>query len=229
VCIAQDETEAEALEREASSYLLLATRLIPPWSTTTKLNPNQLRARQTYTKLLDANHRLQRRPTTDWKKEVFSKQNIDTSVWDKYQQELEQSRRDAVKKAVDELRREGEPSVDLEMIRLYEAWSLPPEQEEADENLKRFDRLVERMGALPKEADKVHAGADRESARFGRVTRTGLLLRFDSLGFKSVGDGLPALAEWLCSKQCVAIKYRLRPLPAPPVRPAKPVDLNEED
>jgi Zn-dependent protease len=229
VCIAADEHDAEGIEQEANSYLLVGTRLIPPWSTTSKLKPDERKARQTYAKLVDANHRLQRSHIADFQKEVSPKKTIDRAEWDQLQQDADKSRRDAAKKAVEEVRREGEGAIDLELTRLYEAWNLPPKNENADEHNKVFDRLIERMGAVPKEAAKSRGGDDRESTRFGHVTRTGLLLRFDSLAFKSAGDGLPALAEWLCSQKCIAIKYRLRSLPGTRVRNPAPVDIDDDN
>jgi Zn-dependent protease len=228
VCIARTESEAEALEQEMNTYFILPTRLVPPWSTTIKLKRAQRKARTTYAKLLAAENRLRRSPATDFDK-VLANLTKDRAALDKWQQEFAQLQHEATIKALEEVRHEGEPAVDLETTKLYEAWSLPPKKEAAQESIKRFDRLAERMGELPRQNRKITAGFDRESAWFGRVTRTGLLLRFDNLAFTSAGDALPALAEWLCSRHCLSIKYRLRPLTRPVLHGVQPVDADDGD
>jgi hypothetical protein len=231
VCIAPNDREAEALDQEVSTYFTFSAWLIPPWSTTRSLTPAQQKARQTYVKLRAAENRLTREPPGKLD-EVFSQMNKNKAAWDKFQEELVQSHRESVTKALEEVRREGEPAVDLQMTRLYETWNLPLSQDkrkEPEKIRKVLDEMAERMGALPKQNGKLKPGADHESARFGRVTRTGLLLRFDSLAFHRTGDGLPALAEWLSSRECLSIKYGLRPRPPRRVRVAEPVKSEDDD
>jgi Zn-dependent protease len=228
VCIAPGENEAEALEQEMSVYFTFSTRLIPPWSKTPHLKSAQRKARRTYAKLRAAQQRLSKGNSADL--EGLTDQ-MDKAEYDKFVKHMAQLHRESVTKALEEVRGEGEPAIDLETTRLYENWSLAAENKIAtpQDRSRLFDPLIARMGALPRENGKLKPGADLESAFFGHVTRTGMLLRFDSVAFRSAGNGLPALAEWLCSRQCIALKYRLRPLPPRRVPVAGPVEPDEDD
>jgi Zn-dependent protease len=228
VCIAPGDSEAEALEQEMTVYFTFSTRLIPPWSKTPHLKSAQRKARRTYAKLRAAQQRLSQGNSAAL--EGLTDQ-MDKADYDKFVKKMAQLHRESVTKALAEVRGEGEPAIDLETTRLYENWSLAPENKIAtpQDRSKLFDPLIARMGALPQENGKRKPGADLESAFFGRVTRTGMLLRFDQVAFRSAGDGLPALAEWLCSRQCIALKYRLRPLPPRRVPVAAPVEPDEDD
>jgi hypothetical protein len=73
--------------------------------------------------------------------------------------------------------------------------------------------LGQRMGQLPIVEGQVVPAADRHCTRYGHVVRSGLLLRFNGLNFVQIADGLPALAEWLCGKGCVDLKYAVTKTP----------------
>jgi Zn-dependent protease len=231
VCIAPNEGEAAALEQEMRDYLTNPSTLIPPWSTGPALTPLQQKARATYAKIQAAQQRL----TTDHSaemKEALSEVSKGKGGWDKFQEQVSRWHRETMTKALAEIRSEGEPDVDLPTTRLYETWTLPAENQKRnpDEERKIFNQLLDRMGTLPQRDGKIAPGADHRSARFGTVTRTGQWLRFDSLAFTRCGEGLPALAEWLCSRKCIAIKYRLRPLPPKqPPQLAPPLEDFEDD
>jgi hypothetical protein len=69
-------------------------------------------------------------------------------------------------------------------------------------------RMGELLGQLPWEGDGVNLDQRRFSVSGGGVTRTGLMVQVDVMAFDRLVDGPPALVRWLCSQDCVGLKYQ---------------------
>jgi len=215
VCIAPTADAAQRLEREANGYFALSRTefLTPAWFPSQSLTAEQHKARTTYAKVEDVHSRILAEPRyANESGALFHLVGKGKDAIAKMKENFERIQRETVTAAVDEVRREGEAAVDFKLLDLYMAAALPngPAQQRAVERAKRNREMGQRMGQLPLENGKPKLGDERFSAS-GHVQRTGLLLRFDWLWFKQVGEGLPALAEWLCSEHCIDFKYRIEP------------------
>jgi Zn-dependent protease len=218
VCIAPGDRVAQSIEHELSAYFAFASsrNLIPSWSTTPELTVAHRKARSTYSRVQALQRRsLDRARDASFTGDIFG-QAKGKAALAKMLERMNQRHRESVATALSEVRREGENEVDLELARLYEAWALPKESKkrDPDEARKLRELMADRMGRFGAEAAKSKAGALRESADSGYLTRNGPILRVNWVTFPRPEDGLPALAEWLCAQHCIEFKYRLEPLPA---------------
>jgi hypothetical protein len=105
--------------------------------------------------------------------------------------------------------------MDATVLDLYVQRSTPGEPGQGAQHFKNsvdlMQRMAARMGQLPLENGKPKPGAERFSAS-GHVRIVGSRLRFDWMSFRQIDEGLPALAQWLCSAHCTDFKYRFNPI-----------------
>ena len=69
--------------------------------------------------------------------------------------------------------------------------------------------LGELLGQIPMEGDHPKEQDTLELVHGGFVQCHGLLVSIETLSFMRIDRGLPRLAEWLCGKGCIDVKYAI--------------------
>jgi hypothetical protein len=187
-------------------------RLIPPWQPGDERSPAERakhqKARQTYVKLQQASSEYYKDPMLRASQQKYARAYRQGDVTEMKRVETEQRvlGERLIKKRHESIRAEGVDKVDLQLIELYA--QLPRiNGTNYDVYRKALTGLAPRLGEL--RCDQPDNSA-RFAAKSGTVSRATLLLTFHWLTFDQLGDGLPAMVEWLCSKGCVDFKYDLR-------------------
>ena len=67
------------------------------------------------------------------------------------------------------------------------------------------------MGRLPEINGVLSLEADRFSAPLGFVSHKKARIDLSAVTFKQIGEGAPALVEWLCRQGCTDLKYDFVP------------------
>ena len=220
-CVAPDAEVARAIEDDVQSYLSAPARmhLVPPWSGADLRTPEQRAqqrlARQTYGKLQRAVVQGYRDPVSRAMQQrlLQASRRADPAEMARLRAEYRHLIDRLNQRHLEEVVRDHRGAVDGKIVELWLALPKPAIGVAADQDLVR--QLAERMGQLPLVQGRPVPGADRYSTRWGTVTRTGLMLRFDWLSFQRVGDGGPALVDWLCRQGCFDLKYEFQALGNP--------------
>jgi len=210
-CLAKDADAAKAIEEELTEYFSpgQAMRLIPPWQPSDARSAAERaqhqKARQTFGKLQRASFDIYKDPLLRASQQKFARaqRQGDAVEAKRIQEEQRELTQRLVQKRRDNIRGEGGDAVDSQLIDLYAA--VPKfGGTNFDAYRKALVTLAPRMGQLQcGGADN----AERFAAKSGSVSRASLLLTFHWLTFDQLGDGLPAMVEWLCAKGCVDFKY----------------------
>jgi len=211
MCLAPDAAAAKVIEEEISEYFQgnHAMHLIPPWqpgdirSTTERAQHNK--ARQTYAKLQKTSYDFYKDPA--WRNSqarlVRAQRQGDLAEAKTIQEQQRDLMQRVIAKQRDRLRSEGPDKVDVKLIDLFA--TLPqPTVTNYETYRKALAGLAPRLGQLA--CDRAD-NADRFAAHSGTVSKASLLLTFHWLTFDQLGDGLPAMVEWLCAKGCGDFKY----------------------
>ena len=98
--------------------------------------------------------------------------------------------------------------VDTAVIDLYAA--MPSDPSTNADYRAALDAIGAQLGQVSMRDGHPAPSEMQYSARWGTVTRAGLVLSFPWLSLYDGFDGAPALAAWLCSKDCIGLKYNLQ-------------------
>jgi Zn-dependent protease len=233
LCVAKDARSAKAIEEEVLEYLQVPppALLLPPWSmrNDSQLTAEQRKARQTFVKLSHPTRSDDAEVRVLTQRLIDAYRASDQAAIRDLNQRLSHRHRALEQLHWSAVRQEGDSRVDTGLVDLYAHRPAVPEPLEAEgqdpTGVQRVDQeyaaalqawhraLGQRMGQLPIVEGQVVPAADRHCTRYGHVVRSGLLLRFNGLNFVQIADGLPALAEWLCGKGCVDLKYAVTKTP----------------
>ena len=244
VCIAPNESVAEQIEQSVLAYVdagSTADALIPPWSPEQSLTAEHVRARATILKL--QNRQMEPDETDIARMMELSRELVtaqrrgDQKRVEDIVAQMQAAREEATEHHIQWVREQDD--VDLELIDIFTRRPAIPQRDndeaaidvdsiEFPEFRNATERwkadLAARMGQVPLVDGKPAPGSVRYSSSWGSVSRAGLLLRFDGLTFQRHVDGIPAFADWLCSKDCIDVKYQL----ASPENMFDELDLEEE-
>lgn len=228
-CIAPDATVAASIESDANGYFLpgSAMFLTPPWIP--GVTKEQQQARELYVKLQTANvSEWNSSNSTAFHKKIANAQRLgDQAKVKKLRDQYNASYEEATRESFAKLRQEATNQSAREVIDLYQHYQAALKKATDAARAKGFDeelasreptrkqwpwtktlnQLAVRMGQLEMDRENPVAGADRYSVRWGSAKRNGLLMTFQYLSFSELAEGLPSMAQWLCSKGCKQINY----------------------
>lgn len=105
-----------------------------------------------------------------------------------------------------ELKTGIEGSVNPEVVDLYTAWLASAGSTNLEKSRKIMHELADCMGQLPK-VPGTQAMEDRYSLRSGLVLCKGRTLQLNWVSFTQIGEGAPALLDWLAGKGGSDFKY----------------------
>jgi len=209
--LAPTEPAARELEAELREYLntLPNLALAPPWLPDDPRSPDERArhrlARQTYLKLQNYEDK-----TYDGvemlslqKKMAEARKQADKAEMESLRKQVQRLSEDAEREHVAEVRAGRQGIVDTNVIDLF----VLQQQQAAsgsETNLAIIQRPAEEMA---RHMGQAAPGEARFLVRYGGVTREGLLLNLSWLNFERVGDGAPALVDWLCAKGCTSLRY----------------------
>jgi Zn-dependent protease len=211
-CVAPNDKAAEEIEAAAADYFGAGNlHLIPPWSKldarSTEARDRHHSARRTFTLLRHAQSEVYGDPAVlnIQKQMTTARRQGDSAEINKSFDELGRAMDAARLRSLEKVK--SAPMADQPFIEAYS--SLPPAN--GSNHLERTKQMVSDLGPLlgqlPLHDGKPSSADVRYSARFGSITRHGLLLSFNWMSFDDAIDGPVALAEWLCSKHCLDFKY----------------------
>jgi Zn-dependent protease len=216
-CKVPDGQLQKSLEQDASTYFAISTGFaVPPWSPGFKLSADQQKARATYTRIIEVHGRLMKEPRfAGERNKAMHEIGKGKDAFAKLQETFARVQKEVLKATAEEVGRDGK-AIDSTVLDLFVQRSTPAahglEEQHFKHNVELTQRMARRMGQLPLENGKPKPGTERFSAN-GHVRVVGSRLRFDWLSFRQTDEGLPALAQWLCSAHCTDFKYRLNPIP----------------
>lgn len=119
---------------------------------------------------------------------------------------------------LDQIRAEGDDTVDRPMITLWDEFSklkpAPVPAKDADDPAAAFLRrrnallqqMAQRMGALPLQGDRPEPGSNLTAIRFGRVFSEDRWLNL-FVTFSHAHEGLPVVADWLSQRGNGEVRY----------------------
>lgn len=110
--------------------------------------------------------------------------------------------------ALADLRTNPTNHVDPELIEFYEQLSALNYTNRL-ERATLLRQIAGKLGEIPYHDDQPAPAARAYCASYGSVSQHGVLIELNWVSFHDASIGLPALAEWLCQKQCRTIKYEL--------------------
>jgi hypothetical protein len=212
-CRAETDAAALALANELEAYLepapyfLVVPSWIPQPHVTDEQDAAQQRARRTF-------REIQRTKALVYNHPEYQK--LTRQVLSTYRQKRKTEHRTLVKK-MPELARE---LTQQELINLkdrhddFDATLIDLYLHEPDPTAEAVHaewqtKVAERIGEAP-QTDGLPASADGWFAmRYGQVKRDGATLRFEYLTFRRTDLGLPAFADFLCSRGCSNIRYTI--------------------
>lgn len=224
-CIAPNEKTAEEIETRVKSYFAApGVYLTPPWiwpdSRTPEERAGQQLARKTYERLLTAGNGMfkDERFTALSKQITRAIRDGDEAQTQKLQAERKKLVDDHRDKALQAIRDEGAASVDVSLADRYielireDKSTTQPIREDNDSYKNYYQRIIRelgpRMGQVALGNDgKPLRGAERQSARFGMLSRSSLLLTLNWAELEDPFEGAPAIVRWLDSLHCIDIKY----------------------
>jgi Zn-dependent protease len=215
-CKVPDGQLQRSLDQAANTYFAMSAGFaVPPWSPGLKLSAEEQKARSTYARIVEVHGRLMREPRfADQRTRAIKEIGKGKDAFTKLQEAFNRVQRDVLKATAEEVRRDGK-SIDATVLDLFVQRSTPGEPGQGVQHFKNSvdltQRMAARMGQLPLENGKPKPGAERVSAS-GHVRIVGSRLRFDWMSFRQLDEGLPALAQWLCSAHCTDFKYRFNPI-----------------
>lgn len=212
-CIAPNQNMAKSIEEEAAEYFAAARemQLVPPWTASEKRSLAEREqhrlARHTYAKLQETKAHYKEPAIIALQKSVARARRQGDLAEEKRLREEE-------KRVVDEFTKKQqqgvrqESGVDIQLVDMYMALPTASYPNYTNSEYKdALQKLASRMGQLPLEGDQPKALDARYSTHWGTVSREGLIISFPFLSFQNIFDGAPALADWLCSKGCIDLKY----------------------
>jgi hypothetical protein len=222
-CQLPEGAAGDELAADLSSYLMTQNcgLLLPPWSSAWQALPAHdlervRKARRTLRRLENVNvEAWERRGMKELNRPRFPF-GRDFRAQTKEINEAVQAER---QRLLEEIRAEGEATVDQGVLALWEARERrvrDPQAEDKDldarlrESKEFARRLAERLGPLPLEGRTPRPGTDSDSALAGSVTRHEQTLTC-YVSFRHPHDGLPALAEWLYERGGLRVKYEFFP------------------
>ena len=216
-CIAPNAEKAAAIQAETQEYLSAppTMHLIPPWivydTRTADERARHTLARHTYAELQQASAKRFGDPAAValQKRLRQAQQRGDQDAVPALRDDLKKLYADLATNAIKAVRNEGEGKVDAQVIDLYTA--LPAYPSTNGEYRAALQAIAVRLGQVPMHDGQPLPGAERWSARWGIVKRTGLVLSIPWLSLHDAFNGAPAIADWLCSKGCLALRYDLQP------------------
>lgn len=229
ICIAPSNESAEQITSDLDQYLTAtytATNLIPPWSPTQTLTDDQRLARRTLDGVqlfeddmsegqdqeLEQLYARQQRLMSDIREMI---RRGDSKDLEKARKEINTLGKQIQQRQFDVLKNSGE--FDNELIDLYATQPSYPDGDVADgEKIDAYraemqtwrQEMAQRLGALPVTTEVTRSPLLRYAAHGGGASRAGLLLRLDYVRFHRPIDGVTALTDWLCSQNCIDLKYR---------------------
>lgn len=229
-CKVPDGQLQKKIEQDANTYFAMSAGFaVPPWTPGLKLSTDQQEARTTYARILEVHGRLMTEPRfTEERKQALHKigKGKGKDAFAKMQETFNRIRKEVLKATAEEVRRDGK-AIDATVLDLYLERSTPGEPGTGEQHFKNSinltQRMAQRMGQLPLENGKPKPGADRFAAS-GGIRVVGSRLRFDWMSFRQTDEGLPALAQWLCSAHCSDFKYRFTPIKAEADEEADEID-----
>jgi Zn-dependent protease len=211
VCIAPDKKTAEAITGELEGYFntLPNLALVPPWlpkdgRSTAERAQHDL-ARQTYLK-------LQKAESAGYDDAALKDLQSKIAIARKQGGQAEvKALRDQINERVQSLAqtniaRAGTGTggaVDARVVELFARLSASATGTNGPDQGIQLE-LAQRMGQLA----VVNGTVDkRYAARFGVAAQNGLLIKVPWVSFECIDTGPAALADWLCGKGCVDLKY----------------------
>ncbi len=217
-CKVRDAQLQKSLEQDANTYFTMSSAFaVPPWSPGLKLSADEKKARSTYAHIGEVHARLMADARFAGRRDqALQNMGKGKDAFAKFQENFNRVHKAALEATAEEVRREGK-AIDSKILDLYLQRSAPAERGKEEQHYKNSvdltNRMAQRMGQLPLENGKPKPGAQRFSAS-GHVRIVGSRLRFDWTSFKQTDEGLPALAQWLCSAHCTDFKYRFNSIAA---------------
>lgn len=206
---------AKRVETELTEYFSanLTQTLIPPWQVgdlrTLEQRAAHQTARKSYLKALDARWARTRSAKMVELEKQFKKaqrQGDDAEVVT-LKKQIEALTETLLKERLDALKTGSEGPVDGELIDLFRVWSGSIAGTNIDASRKLMNDMAGRMGQFAEVTRVVEAATDRYAARSGFASSKGRALHLSWVGFLQISEGAPALADWLCAKGAVEIKY----------------------
>ena len=217
ICVAPNNSVAEAIQEEVQEYLSASSsmHLIPPWiapdARTADERAQHALARHTYAKLQQASMKRYGDPAVValQKRILQAQKRGDQEELAALRGNMKDLYANLARSAVETVRKEGAEKVDEQVVDLYAA--LPTYPSTNGDYRAALQAVSVRLGQIPMSDGQPLPGADRYSAGWGTVTRAGLMLNFPWLSLRDAFNGPPAIADWLCSKGCIGLRYDLHP------------------
>jgi Zn-dependent protease len=212
MAIAPTEQAATNLVDEMNEYLQVASfgDLITPWS--------PLAANADYNRHRQARQnwgRIIRETAVDWQdpklKAINNKFMVATRRGSTTEKErLAAERDDYMRKHAEQararLKADSASGIDPALVELHARWAALSYTNRV-ERLALNEQIAALLGPVPRVAGQPDPTEAARGMSFGHVTRTGLLIELGWASFKDTAIGLPALAEWLCAKGCLDLRY----------------------
>ena len=218
-CIARSAEEAQKLEEELQEHFQCPTEmcLIPPWSSSGPLSADQRQARQLYQRATKAEADFgfdDPQSKENQKQMAQARRQGDKKELDRLVK-LQQERFAAAKQVSrDRLKRELSDKLSQDLLQRYELipqWEPDLHEDKAftEKRNAAFRYIGELLGQVPLENEQPIGKERLEMAQGGFVHRNGLLLSVQFISFTRTDHGLPRMAEWLCGKGCLDVKYSI--------------------
>jgi Zn-dependent protease len=232
-CTASSEEEAKRLEEELQLYSRSHNPLLlPPWSAEWQALPHEARqrfqkARRSFDRFENIRSEAVKHPEVQalYKKVSVNANTMDPVELEKAKASLQSLRKAEEQRLLASLEAEDDKTVDHAILDLCkrhaklmketakiddEADEKAPEVKAWVQQMAALDQeMARRMGSLPFKDGKPEPGSDRETGHTGRISRHGRTLTIDRATFRDLSHGLPALAEWLCHRDCRGLEYAI--------------------
>ncbi len=228
-CLARNGEEAKALEEELNECLrgTGTMTLIPPWSSNFPVTAEHRRARQIYLRATKAEVTANDPQLKEIRKQMAQAGKLgDQPEMGRLIKRSVERLEEARKENHERLRAELLDQLSQEVLDRYEQIRSMKFDGKADdlegdpqknEALQAFlvkqtaawRHLGELLGQIPLEGDQPKEQDKLELVHGGFVQCNGLLVSIETLSFMRIDRGLPRLAEWLCGKGCIDVKYAI--------------------
>jgi Zn-dependent protease len=103
-----------------------------------------------------------------------------------------------------------EKGVDRELLALH-AQLEQLDYTNRTERIALLRQVAAKLGEVAYDGDHPAPNALAQTASFGTVSQTGLLIELNWMTLPDAAVGLPLLAEWLCEQGCSTVKYQFQP------------------
>jgi len=205
--ISQDEQKADAIVEELQTYfqLPLSEGLVPPWSRSMALTPDQVLARKTYSRLrISDSYNDPLLAALRAKLTEAARRGQEAEV-KSLSEQLREATAEVERRRLRRIAEDGSGEVDQELARQYLALY---------ERLKPIEfyktapkELAPRFGLSAASGDSSDSEGDTTWARSGFVSRTGLLVQLEYVSFYDAVAGATALAAWLDARSLHSMYY----------------------